>query len=128
MMENVKKDLTGINIEHSKIHIEYFTAPAHHEEFIPEGAESTEIKDRIVTIILDGEEVTVNVPAGVSILNSAIKADLDPPFSCKSGICTTCRSKLYSEKSEWMKEKVYLMRRLKTVTFLLVSHIRLRMM
>ncbi|MBK6539537.1 MAG: 2Fe-2S iron-sulfur cluster binding domain-containing protein [Ignavibacteria bacterium] len=98
MMENVKKDLTGINIEHSKIHIEYFTAPAHHEEFIPEGAESTEIKDRIVTIILDGEEVTVNVPAGVSILNSAIKADLDPPFSCKSGICTTCRSKLYSGK------------------------------
>ncbi len=98
MMENVKKDLTGINIDQSKIHIEYFTAPVHHEEFIPEGVESNEIKDRMVTIILDGEELTVNVPAGVSILNSAIKADLDPPFSCKSGICTTCRAKLYSGK------------------------------
>lgn len=98
MMENVRKDLNGINIDQSKIHIEYFTAPVHHEEFIPEGAESSEIRDRDVTIILDGEERTVNVPAGISILNSAIKADLDPPFSCKSGICTTCRAKLYKGK------------------------------
>ncbi len=98
MMENVRKDLNGMNIDQSKIHIEYFTAPVQHEEFIPEGAESSEITDRDVTIILDGEERKVKVPAGISILNSAIKADLDPPFSCKSGICTTCRAKLYSGK------------------------------
>jgi ring-1,2-phenylacetyl-CoA epoxidase subunit PaaE len=98
MMDNVKKDLTELRINQNKIHIEHFTAPVHHEEFIPEGIESNEIKDRKIQIILDGEEHTVEVPAGTSVLNAVIKADLDPPFSCKSGICTTCRAKLYSGK------------------------------
>lgn len=98
MMENVKKDLLGLDIPQNRIHIEYFTPPAHHEEFIPEDAESIEVKDRVIQLTLDGSEHTLKVESGVSILNAAIQADLDPPFSCKSGICTTCRAKLYSGK------------------------------
>lgn len=40
----------------------------------------------------------VLVPPGGVILDAAIDADLDPPFSCRSGICTTCRAKLHSGK------------------------------
>lgn len=54
--------------------------------------------DRKVNVILDDEETIVNVPAGTVILDSAIAAGMDPPYSCRSGICTTCRAKLLSGK------------------------------
>ena len=98
MMETVKQTLTKENISSEKIHIEYFTAPVHHEEYIPEGEENDVIKERNVKIILEGSEYDIDVPPSVNILDAAIKADLDPPFSCKAGICTTCRAKLYSGK------------------------------
>jgi len=98
MMDKVKVDLLALNIDQKKIHIEYFTAPVHHEEYVPEVEDLDETKERNVQIMLDGEEHVVTVPPGANILDSAIKADLDPPFSCKSGICTTCRAKLYTGK------------------------------
>lgn len=99
MMELVKETLLGNVIPADKIHIEYFTAPVlHHEEYIPPGEEDDVIKEREVKIILDSNEYKVSVPPGKAILDAAMDADLDPPFSCKSGICTTCRAKLYSGK------------------------------
>ena len=98
MMELVKETLLSENVPEDRIHIEYFTAPVHHEEYIPEGEEDDVVKEREVEIILEGNEHKVIVEPEVAILDAAIKADLDPPFSCKSGICTTCRAKLYSGK------------------------------
>ncbi|MBK8551147.1 MAG: ferredoxin--NADP reductase [Ignavibacteria bacterium] len=98
MMELVKQTLTGENVPATKIHIEYFTAPVHHEEYIPEGEESDVVKERQIEIILEGNEYKIDVPPEMNILDAAIKADLDPPYSCKAGICTTCRAKLYSGK------------------------------
>jgi len=98
MMELVKQTLLTENIPTDKIHIEYFTAPVHHEEYVPDGEETDELKEREVEIILDGNEYKISVPPDTAILDAAMNADLDPPFSCKSGICTTCRAKLYSGK------------------------------
>ncbi len=98
MMELVKNVLKESGIGSEKIHIEYFVAPVVHEEFVPEGEEEAVIEGRKVKIILDNEEHAVNVPAGTVILDAVISADLDPPFSCRSGICTTCRAKLHSGK------------------------------
>lgn len=98
MMELVKQTLISGNISPEKIHIEYFTAPVHHEEYIPEGEENDVIRERKIKVILEGSEYDIGVPPSVNILDAAIKADLDPPYSCKAGICTTCRAKLYSGK------------------------------
>lgn len=98
MMEIIKHALISKNIPEAKIHIEYFTAPVHHEEYIPEGEEGDTVKERKVKVILDGNESEVDVPPDMNILDAAIRSDLDPPFSCKAGICTTCRAKLYSGK------------------------------
>lgn len=98
MMDLVKDTLLKENVQSDKIHVEYFSAPVHHEEYVPEGEEDDIIKERQVQIILDGSEHTVTVQPDTVILDAAIKADIDPPYSCKSGICTTCRAKLYSGK------------------------------
>ncbi len=47
------------------------------------------------TVTLDGVAQTFQMPKdGQSILEAAIENDLDAPFACKAGVCSTCRAKL----------------------------------
>ncbi len=46
-----------------------------------------------VKILLDGEEYLVPVPMNANILETALDAGLDMPYSCQSGLCTACRGK-----------------------------------
>jgi ring-1,2-phenylacetyl-CoA epoxidase subunit PaaE len=103
MMETVKSILKGKIIPDEKIHIEYFTPPVVKKETdafagLEEIGEDGEPREREVEVILDGNEYKLNVDPETSILDAAIAADIDPPFSCKSGICTTCRAKLLKGK------------------------------
>jgi ferredoxin len=42
------------------------------------------------TITLDGTTVTVPVNAGDTLLETARRAGLTPPYSCEAGNCGTC--------------------------------------
>ncbi len=46
-----------------------------------------------VTLTLDGKERVINV-GSETILEAAIKAGIEAPFSCRSAICSTCMAKL----------------------------------
>lgn len=52
------------------------------------------LEDRPVVIHLHGERSALTVQASESILDAAIQADLDPPFACQGGICTSCQARL----------------------------------
>jgi ferredoxin len=47
-----------------------------------------------VTIVLDRKEVSVPQVANETLLESARRAGLSPPFSCEAGNCGTCMGKL----------------------------------
>jgi ferredoxin len=47
-----------------------------------------------VTILLDGKTATTALRPGETILESARRAGLTPPFSCEAGNCGTCMAKL----------------------------------
>lgn len=48
-----------------------------------------------VTTIIDGEETTFELgESGNSILDAALAAGVDAPYSCKGGVCTTCMGKI----------------------------------
>jgi ferredoxin-NADP reductase len=51
---------------------------------------SGEEKEGTVTIVLDGKRRTVPQHAGETLLESARRAGLTPPFSCEAGNCATC--------------------------------------
>ena len=42
------------------------------------------------TITLDGKTVTMPVNAGETVLETARRAGLTPPYSCEAGNCGTC--------------------------------------
>lgn len=43
-------------------------------------------------ITLDGTTRTIEMEKGQSVLEAALAADLDAPFACKAGVCSTCRA------------------------------------
>jgi len=51
-----------------------------------------------VTVYYQGTEYKFTVPPKSSILEAALKKDIDLPFSCQSGMCTACMGKCKSGK------------------------------
>ncbi len=47
-----------------------------------------------VTIYLDRKKVSVPLVPGETLLESARRAGLEPPFSCEAGNCGTCMARL----------------------------------
>ena len=99
MISEVSRGLRGIGIEESQINYELFfasaedarVAKARHEARAAEYAGlNTEVRVRAA-----GREVVFDLSAdGENILDGALDAGLDLPFSCKGGVCATCKAKL----------------------------------
>lgn len=53
-----------------------------------------------VAIILDGITTTVKLEGNKSVLDAALDAGLDAPYSCMGGVCCTCRAKMTSGKAD----------------------------
>jgi len=45
-------------------------------------------------VVLDGKQHEVPIGAGEAVLDAALEAGLDLPYSCKGGVCSTCRAKV----------------------------------
>ncbi len=52
----------------------------------------------LAKITIDGEVHEFEVPAGKTVLEAGLDADVDMPYSCQSGLCTACRGKCVSGK------------------------------
>ena len=47
-----------------------------------------------LSVTLEGTTVTVEIAPGESVLEAALAAGLDAPWSCRAGVCSTCRCKV----------------------------------
>jgi len=57
-------------------------------------------------VTLDGEKHCVDWPAGTRMLDVLIDAELDPPFSCREGICGACACTLTSGQVDMASNEV----------------------
>lgn len=55
--------------------------------------------DGQVTIVLDRKTASVRRVANETLLESARRAGLSPPFSCEAGNCGTCMGKIVDGKA-----------------------------
>lgn len=93
MMDNVKTTLESMNIAREKIHIEYFTSVLEAVNKADSG--TSENVKASVKVIQYGVETDFELETGsISILEAAIEAGVDAPFSCKGAVCCTCRAKV----------------------------------
>lgn len=49
-----------------------------------------------ITIIYDDEKEVFKMSSETSILEAALDRDLDVPYSCQGGVCTSCMAKVTS--------------------------------
>ncbi|MFT5823896.1 MAG: ring-1,2-phenylacetyl-CoA epoxidase subunit PaaE [Crocinitomix sp.] len=93
MIMCVKDFYSAQGLDKDKIHFELFTAAAPSES-AAEVASGEPVQSQ-VTVIIDDEsyEFSLNTK-GKDILQAAQDEDADVPFSCKGGVCCTCRAKL----------------------------------
>ncbi len=91
MIETVKDFYISKGLLH-KVHFELFTVPAGEAPKSSVGSPAVESK---VTVIIDEIKYDFSLKSsGVSILQAAQNEGADVPFSCKGGVCCTCRAKL----------------------------------
>jgi ring-1,2-phenylacetyl-CoA epoxidase subunit PaaE len=93
MIDNVKNFLDLNAIEASKVNFELFSSPDS-AEINNDKAVNEEIISNI-TVCVDGDDFEFELSSnGATILDAAIEAGADVPFSCKGGVCSVCKAKV----------------------------------
>ena len=94
MILDISNTLEFFGVTKSKIHFELFTTPvlmASSETIVASVFEG----ESKVKAILDGEVVEFSLKTkGKSLLEAAETAGLDAPYSCKGGVCCSCKAKI----------------------------------
>lgn len=98
MTADVRTVLTEHGMDSSRIHSERFAATVP-TPVSPVGAAGPDGGDASagpydVTVIDRGVGTTLSVRDSESVLDAALRAGLDVPYSCREGICGTCRAKV----------------------------------
>jgi len=92
MMEAAKESLKAIGVGDAQIHIEYFSSGP--STGATGADQEKKYKNAEVTIICDGDEVHTTLQDNESVLEAALRNNLDAPYACQGGSCCTCRAKL----------------------------------
>ncbi len=94
MIFDIKEVLSIFGVAKEKVHFELFTTPV---TKISENANDSSTFTGVAKVsgILDGEIFRVELPAnGKSVLEALIDSGADAPYSCKGGVCCTCKAKI----------------------------------
>jgi ring-1,2-phenylacetyl-CoA epoxidase subunit PaaE len=91
------------SIEKKRIHFELFTTPGS-KRVVADGQKPVTGNKKLIstiTIKADGRTTEFELAyEGDTILNAALKEGADLPFSCKGGVCASCRAKLVEGEVE----------------------------
>jgi ring-1,2-phenylacetyl-CoA epoxidase subunit PaaE len=98
MVDEVRGAIKEINGS-AAIRFERFAAadarPVPKSAPLDQGAVATRETMATITVVMDGRRRSFPMaPDDASVLQAAERAGLDLPFSCRSGICATCRARV----------------------------------
>jgi ring-1,2-phenylacetyl-CoA epoxidase subunit PaaE len=110
MIEQVSATLRELGVEAARVHCEHFTvataaeggtvgsaAAAGHAGVAPPPPPGAGVGEAEVTVRMDGRRRSFTMKMdGETVLDAAARAGVELPFSCRAGVCSTCRTKVIS--------------------------------
>lgn len=90
MINLVSNTLKSNGVDSDIINFELFTSSTDTNTT----EEQSNFNSAQVNILLDDEEHNITVSKDVTILDAALKAGLDAPYSCQGGVCSSCICKV----------------------------------
>lgn len=96
MMQTINRTLEQRGINPKNIHKEWFVVEDASKK---DGAVVSEGGAK-VTVTLDKKQIQVLLQPNESILDGLLRIDVDAPYSCMSGACSTCMGKVLKGKVE----------------------------
>ncbi len=99
MIFAAKDTLKATDVADQKIHFELFTSSSTPKKPKKKTEKKAVLSDdsSMITVILDGHSYQFPLEKdGEDILDAALDNGADLPFSCKGGVCSTCRAKVES--------------------------------
>jgi 3-ketosteroid 9alpha-monooxygenase subunit B len=111
-MDVVESMLLAAGTERERIFIERFISLPSHQEVEAEnitaaGEVAGQLHPSVVTIHLDGHTHRAPYQVGDTVLETARKAGLEPPFACEDGYCGSCAAKLVRGEVKMHKNEVF---------------------
>jgi ring-1,2-phenylacetyl-CoA epoxidase subunit PaaE len=95
MNDEAEAALRAAGISPDRIHVERFGIPPEAADPTLHAARPGDAALSRITLVRDGLSRDFDFHAGdPSLLDAAARAGLDVPYSCKSGVCATCRARL----------------------------------
>ena len=101
MINTVSETLISNNFGKENIHFELFTTSVD-EDAVSEVKEGT----TSITVLLDDEETTFTMTQTDNILAATLRNDLDAPYSCQGGVCSSCLGKVTEGKAVMIKNSI----------------------
>jgi ring-1,2-phenylacetyl-CoA epoxidase subunit PaaE len=101
MIKDVSKTLEKNKIAKENIHFELFTAAADKEKAAQVTEGTTEI-----TVLLDDEKTTFIMSQTDDILAANLRNNIDAPYSCQGGVCSSCLCKVTEGKAVMVKNSI----------------------
>ena len=99
MIEGLETALADLGMRRERVHVERFTPGAGGRPrpiVVPPQAPAK----AIATVISEGARFEIPVAEGEAIIDAAIRAGRSLPYSCKGGMCCTCRARLLEGRVE----------------------------
>jgi ring-1,2-phenylacetyl-CoA epoxidase subunit PaaE len=99
MVFDIKDTLQAMGVERPRIHFELFNTSGARRK--PPSTTRLTAFDASVTVIQDGMQFDFQLPSdGSTLLDAAMRAGADLPFSCKGGVCSTCKARILEGEVE----------------------------
>lgn len=105
VIEATERALLAAGVPTDRIHAERFVVPgsAPAPRNRPAECAPAAAHDHQLDVVLDGKTHHLFMAAGDRVLDVALDAGLDLPYSCKGGVCCTCRARVLEGRVEMEK-------------------------
>ena len=101
LTESVSNNLEDLGYKKENILYELFYSNTNKKSKINEAKGAVQ-----ANITCDFEEFTITVPQNMTLLDAALNQNIDVPYSCQGGVCSTCIGKITSGSAKMIENNI----------------------